>query len=65
MPPLTRCRQCNIVRGSPGPTPAANAANTMFKGFKMLYDDQFVDTICTFTNVSRVIQDFNAEYEFR
>ncbi|KAG8232837.1 hypothetical protein J437_LFUL010945 [Ladona fulva] len=45
-----RCRQCNIFRGSPGPTLATNAATTISEVFSMFFDDQIVDTICTFTN---------------
>lgn len=55
IPPRTRLRQCDIVRGSPGPTSVTNAATPMF------FDDQIVDTICNFTNAehSRAVQDFN------
>lgn len=62
VPPVTRRRQCNIVRGSPEPTPATNAATIMSELFNMFFDDQIVDTICTFSNVeaSRVVQDFSA-----
>ncbi|KAG8238841.1 hypothetical protein J437_LFUL018604 [Ladona fulva] len=61
VPPVTRRRQCNIFRGSPGATLATNAATTISEVFNMFFDDQIVDTICIFTNAeaSRVVQNIN------
>jgi hypothetical protein len=60
--PVTRSRQCNIVTGSPGPTRATDFATTMYEVFNIFFDDEILDTICTFTSAeaSRFVQELNA-----